>query len=324
MLLEARRGERALEYAQRLRQRDPADPLAAWLLADCHLQLEQPQPADLLYQQAYRRLGNRSPSFLNAYTRLALRLQRWQQAGQLATEAVRIDALNQEGWANLAIIWRMLDDPREHWLCDYERLIGVVDIATPHGYADVPAFLQALGTRLDSLHLATREPINQSVRRGSQTQGRLFGRPDPEIVAAQAVLVSAVEQWLASLPDDPRHPFLGRRPRSGKVAVTGSWSVKLRSSGHHANHVHPRGWISSAFYVRLPPAMLAQDVGDRAGCIQFGQPLERLGLDLPARRIVRPEPGKLVLFPSYLWHGTVPFVDAVPRLSIAFDMRPDD
>ena len=59
-----------------------------------------------------------------------------------------------------------------------------------------------------------------------------------------------------------------------------------------------------------------------AGWIQFGQPMEELGLDLLPRRLIRPKPGYLALFPSYTWHGTVPFVDAEPRLTIAFDMQP--
>ncbi|MFZ4748450.1 MAG: putative 2OG-Fe(II) oxygenase, partial [Sphingomonas sp.] len=44
-----------------------------------------------------------------------------------------------------------------------------------------------------------------------------------------------------------------------------------------------------------------------------------LGLDLPPRRVVAPLPGKLVLFPSYFWHGTLPFTSAAPRLTVAFD-----
>ena len=30
----------------------------------------------------------------------------------------------------------------------------------------------------------------------------------------------------------------------------------------------------------------------------------------------------LVLFPSYFWHGTVPFVSDQPRLTVAFDAVP--
>jgi hypothetical protein len=42
---------------------------------------------------------------------------------------------------------------------------------------------------------------------------------------------------------------------------------------------------------------------------------------LPPRRIVEPGPGRLVLFPSYMWHGTIPFA-AGDRLTAAFDYQP--
>ena len=48
---------------------------------------------------------------------------------------------------------------------------------------------------------------------------------------------------------------------------------------------------------------------------------ERLGLAIAPSRMVQPLPGRLVLFPSYLWHGTVPF-EGGERLTIAFDVRP--
>jgi hypothetical protein len=38
---------------------------------------------------------------------------------------------------------------------------------------------------------------------------------------------------------------------------------------------------------------------------------------------VQPVPGRLVLVPSYRWHGTVPFQSGDPRLTIAFDVVPD-
>jgi hypothetical protein len=39
-------------------------------------------------------------------------------------------------------------------------------------------------------------------------------------------------------------------------------------------------------------------------------------------RTVRPEPGLLILFPSYFYHGTVPFEDHRHRTTIAFDVVP--
>jgi hypothetical protein len=43
---------------------------------------------------------------------------------------------------------------------------------------------------------------------------------------------------------------------------------------------------------------------------------------LPADYVLKPEPGLLVLFPSWLWHGTRPFHGNGTRLTIAFDLVP--
>lgn len=80
--------------------------------------------------------------------------------------------------------------------------------------------------------------------------------------------------------------------------------------------------MSSAFYVALPASVVSAQSDNTAGYIQFGQPLAELNLDLEPRRIIKPELGRLALFPSYMWHGTVPFIDEQPRISIAFDMQP--
>jgi hypothetical protein len=74
--------------------------------------------------------------------------------------------------------------------------------------------------------------------------------------------------------------------------------------------------------VDLPQEVRAAQ--DQAGHIQFGVPLLDKDLTLPARRILKPEVGKLVLFPSYMWHGTIPFHSEQSRLTVAFDLLPGD
>jgi hypothetical protein len=96
--------------------------------------------------------------------------------------------------------------------------------------------------------------------------------------------------------------------------------VRLRAQGYHTNHVHPKGWISSALYIAVPDEVAGAT--DDAGYIQFGAPEDKLGLNLPAVRTVKPEVGKLVLFPSYMWHGTVPFESSQSRITVAFDIVP--
>ena len=97
--------------------------------------------------------------------------------------------------------------------------------------------------------------------------------------------------------------------------------MRLNDGGYHVNHLHPQGWISSAYYVALPAE--TADERSKSGWIKFGEPrLPTPGAD--AAYFVEPRVGRLVLFPSYMWHGTTPIHGPEPRLTIAFDAIPRD
>lgn len=216
-------------------------------------------------------------------------------------------------WPYLAAGWRMLDDPRWQWLEGDPRLVGVYDLA-----ADLPP-LDRLAAVLRELHVTKNQPLEQSVRGGTQTDGTLFSRTEPEIRALRGAALNAVRAHIAQLPPfDPRHPQLGL-PRNAPIRFSGSWSVRLTGGGRHANHVHPVGWFSSALYIALPAP---DERGPApAGWLTLGAPQAELGLALPPFREIEPRPGRLVLFPSTMWHGTNPF-DAGERLTVAFDVAP--
>ena len=80
------------------------------------------------------------------------------------------------------------------------------------------------------------------------------------------------------------------------------------------------GWISSCYYVAVPDVV--KDPAAQQGWIKFGEPSFEVALKTPIRRSIEPAAGRLVLFPSYMWHGTVPFHDAAARTTIAFDVVP--
>ncbi|HEX8621344.1 MAG TPA: putative 2OG-Fe(II) oxygenase [Allosphingosinicella sp.] len=209
-------------------------------------------------------------------------------------------------WPYLSIAWRQTRDPRWEWLEGDPRFVGVYDLGL--------AGLDALAERLRALHRTTHQPLEQSLRGGTQTQGNLFSRIDPEIRSLRAAIVAAVEAHVAQLPPpEAGHPLLDA-PRESRVRFAGSWSVRLPGGGHHANHIHPAGWFSSAFYVALPA-----EIPEPAGWLTLGVPQAELGIDLPPIRRIEPKPGRLILFPSTLWHGTVPF-EAGERLTVAFDV----
>jgi tetratricopeptide (TPR) repeat protein len=216
-----------------------------------------------------------------------------------------------EIWPYAGIAWRLVGDPRWEWLNREGSLVAELDLTD-----ELPP-LDRLASVLRSIHLAKGEYLDQSVRGGTQTDGPLFSRLDPEIRAVRAAVRHAVERYVAALPPiDPAHPLLSRR-RDRRVRFAGSWSVRLKDSGFHASHVHSQGWISSALYVSLPADVAAAE--PRAGCLQLGQPKPELNVQLEPLRVVKPLPGRLVLFPSWMWHGTMPFAQG-ERLTIAFDV----
>ena len=179
-------------------------------------------------------------------------------------------------------------------------------------------YLDELCVYLRQLHDTRHAPMDQTLRGGTQTSGALFNQANPLIKTLVARLEVLVARHIEQLPTDNEHPLLSRK--RSKFVFNGSWSVRLAEQGYHINHNHRLGWLSSALYLALPPHIGGRD---HAGCLQLGQSNLGLGNELdPPERIIMPTPGKLALFPSYLWHGTVPFQSVGERLTVAFDIVP--
>jgi len=215
--------------------------------------------------------------------------------------------------------WRLLGDERYARCCDYKQLVIPAQLDAPPSWPDMAAFLADLKVSLGRLHDPKGHPLLfQSLRHGTETTQDLARSADPAILALFGSFAAPIRRYLEYVGQgsDPL-----RRRNRGKWRFNGSWSVRLRSSGYHANHVHPRGWISSACYIELPDGMA--DSRTQEGALRFGEPSIATIPPLPSEYSVRPRVGMLVLFPSYFWHGTVPFSSHQARLTVAFDVVPD-
>lgn len=209
-----------------------------------------------------------------------------------------------------------IDPERFAYLFDFERFVRPFDVEPPAGMS-VDEFNSELARCLSSRHALSAHPLDQSLRNGTQTSRELTAETDLVIRQFLQAIREPLEAYCSGLGSDPAHPFV-RRNRGGAELV-GAWSVRLGSGGYHVNHIHPQGWISSAYYVDVPGEVAA--TSERTGWIKFGEP--RMPVPgVEARHFVRPQRGRLVLFPSYMWHGTIPLTGAEPRLTIAFDAKP--
>jgi tetratricopeptide (TPR) repeat protein len=215
--------------------------------------------------------------------------------------------------------WRLLGDARYAQLCDYAHLTVPSQLQVPAPWLDLADFFRDLKCSLDRLHNPHGHPLLfQSLRHGTETTGDLARSTDPVIQALFKSFDAPIRSYLAHIGRgaDPL-----RRRNDGSWRFNGGWSVRLRTSGYHNSHVHPRGWISSACYIQLPDSM--SDPQSQAGALVFGEPSIATQPVLPVEYSIRPEVGMLVLFPSYFWHGTVPFTSDQSRLTVAFDVVPD-
>ena len=227
------------------------------------------------------------------------------------------DPLNQLAIAYRATALRMSGDPAGDAYRDYEKLVQVSDIDVPEGWASLQSYLDSLSATLVPMHPFEAHPLGQSARTGSQTMQSLVQSTDPVIAAFFTAIDRPIKRYLAEL--GAGEDALSSRNR-GTYEIKGCWSVWLKPGGFHVDHVHPQGWISSACYVATPQA--AEDSESKEGWIRFGQPPVQPPGGLPAEYFVQPKPGRLVLFPAWMWHGTIPFDSDERRLTVAFDVLP--
>lgn len=257
----------------------------------------------------FKGLGD-EPDVVMARGRTLLRLGEAASAATLFEQVIASHPGDISAWAHLGLAWRLAGDARHEWLCQQHGVYGAVDLDFDE------ATLARLAEVLRRLHRTDAHPIGQSLRGGTQTRGRLFWRFEPEIAGLYEAILAAVGRFVSRLPAaDPSHPLL--RHRDGAFAIEGSWSVRLAASGFHINHIHPHGVLSSACYIALPDSLGGDD--GREGWLELGAAPVELGLDLGPIATVEPRPGRLALFPSYLYHGTRPFASG-ERLTVAFDV----
>ncbi|MGZ5038574.1 MAG: putative 2OG-Fe(II) oxygenase [Usitatibacter sp.] len=311
-------GDREAAFGAALAGLTTAPRDAGLLLQASHLCAETGDAKRALdFAQQARRASPDSATSSFGLCEALLAAERVEEAEAVATELRASHPHNQYAIALQATAWRLRGDGRYGALVDYSQ-VSARKLDTPPGWTSLDEFLAALAADLDALHAFDSHPLQQSVRGGSQLPLNAPELARPLVAALFACIERAVGAHVEAMGTGPGAL---RSRNAGRHAIAGAWSVRLRSGGYHTDHVHPEGWLSSACYIALPPR-LGEDAADRSGWLRLGRPGIPTGAPLDAEHFVKPEPGLLVLFPAYLWHGVEPFESDSPRLSVAFDVVP--
>lgn len=308
--------DKAADLLAMAAQRLPQD--VGVLLAAAHAQAERGRTdeAERLVRSA-QVLQPKSPGVLNQLTIVLLAAGKPDEALAAARKGLALSPDDQSLWGWAATAARAAGDPLYGELSNYDANVAPYDIETPEGWPTLEAFLADLSVTLRRMHVYTQHPHNQSVRGGSQTLQMLVGSPEPTLQA----LFKAVDAPIRAHIEKLCHgKDILRKRNTGNYRMAGAWSVLLRPGGFHTDHFHSQGWLSSAFYVETPAQALDRET--REGWLRFGKPPITLKPPMEADHYIRPQPGRLALFPSYMWHGTVPFTTDESRMTVAFDIVP--
>jgi predicted O-linked N-acetylglucosamine transferase (SPINDLY family) len=161
------------------------------------------------------------------------------------------------------------------------------------------------------------EPLGKTTKQGFQTLTsiNLFDNPSGRLAEVNQIVKDTIEKYRLEFSSEDCG-FIKWFPN--KLTFK-AWFVRLLEKGHQTEHIHHAGWLSGVFYLQVPKFSDQEE-----GCIELGL----WGYDYPVlnknypRKRYYPKNGDIILFPSSLFHRTIPFHSNEERMSIAFDLIP--
>ena len=118
-----------------------------------------------------------------------------------------------------------------------------------------------------------------------------------------------------------KQEWLDRQPLIGNM-----WANINYPGGYNRPHIHPNSLFSGVYYVKTPP---------NCGKIVFNDPRPGIQTNMPARKPgqppkhlwreahLEPIPGRIIMFPAWLWHCVEPNKTNDIRISVSFNFIQD-
>lgn len=193
---------------------------------------------------------------------------------------------------------------------DFVYKAAIPELSSPNS-----PLLQSLLNDINNAEIAER--VQGMLHNGKQSAGNLFKRPEhsfrtlAELVKKEFIhyknkFAGADCELIKSFPEE--------------LEFTSSWFVKMRQGGHLDSHIHEIGWISGAVYLAMP----SDKKSPEEGAFEYGthgDSYPQKHSSFPVGSVI-PNVGEIVLFPSSLFHRTIPFTSNEERICIAFDLKP--
>jgi uncharacterized protein (TIGR02466 family) len=160
-------------------------------------------------------------------------------------------------------------------------------------------------------HERTTPSVAKSNQGGWQSPPDLLQWDEPAVTALGRLIIGAVNVATALI----------RVPATFKIEFQlYAWAAVNRKGHYNTTHVHPGSTWSGTYYVDA-----GDETADAPGALlEFSHPITASPMNffpgiLPSARLVRPETGMIILFPSYLQHSVRMYGGERPRICVPFN-----
>jgi uncharacterized protein (TIGR02466 family) len=178
---------------------------------------------------------------------------------------------------------------------------------------DYSVFLKSLMDEIDKLDFKW-EPSGKTTRNGFGTTENLSEKKLLVFSQFEKCILNEVNKYYNNNKNN-NAGYIRNWPINFKFQ---SWSNRLKKQGFNISHIHPTGWISGVFYLKIPKNIK----GDEAG-IEFslhGDDYHIANIEKIKTSKLVPKEGDIIFFPSSLFHRTISFSSNEERVCIAFDL----
>jgi uncharacterized protein (TIGR02466 family) len=150
---------------------------------------------------------------------------------------------------------------------------------------------------------------------GWQSSHDLLNWPEPPI--------QVLKTWVNDAFGEIMKAVAGPQPFTCNLSVT-AWANLNRHGNYNRSHTHSGNHWSGVYYAEPGEEVEGHPL---SGAIEFIDPRPAVNVfDIPGLHqvstwTIRPEAGMMILFPSWLRHGVLPYEGTKERLTIAFNIR---
>ena len=183
-----------------------------------------------------------------------------------------------------------------------------------------PTFIYAKDVQLNNNQL-TQDIINWSNQDKGVSKTNYKGWHSTTDMADKPEYQQLITELMKMQKEVYDNEHIDRHPR-----LCNMWANINPPDGMNQPHVHPNSLFSGVYYVKSQPKSGRLKIYDPRPGIQYSMPIRKPGnpgKDLWREAYIDPIPGRIIMFPAWLWHSVEPNESNDIRISVSFNFIQD-